>query len=166
MALLHRPHMQESLVRFLHAKEELACGTARVEVLALPLPVLHCPGCSISCMAIPGCKMAPCEYPPFPHGCSGTGQPVEQSLALPTAREALAHSGHSLHALLKAQNRGFGKLEGSWDHVCCVTPQQLLVGPLQAGKLGLLRALSSCASHEGAVEGHSCFDMERSTDET
>lgn len=45
-------------------------------------------------------------------------------------------------------------------------PQQLLVGPLQAGKLGLLRALSSCASHEGAVWGHSCFDMERSTDET
>lgn len=41
--------------------------------------------------------------------------------------------------------------------VCCVSPQQLPVGPLQAGELGLLRALSLCASHEGAVGGHSCF---------
>lgn len=85
----------------------LACGTARAEVLALPFPVPHCPGCNISCMAIPGCKIVICEYLPFPCECSGTGQPVEQSLALPTPWEALAHSGHSLHALLKAQNQGF-----------------------------------------------------------
>lgn len=71
MALLHRLHVQESLARFLHAREELACGTARVEVLALPLPVLHCPGCSISCMAIPGYKMALGEYPPFLMGAQG-----------------------------------------------------------------------------------------------
>lgn len=153
MALLHRPHVQESLARFLHAREELACGTARVELLALPLPVPHCPGCSISCMAIPGCKRAPCEYPPFPRGCSGTVKPVEQSLALPTPREALAHSGHSLHALLKAQNWGFLKLGGQLGPCLLCHPQQLLVRPLQAGKLGLLRALSLCASHKGAVGG-------------
>lgn len=41
------------------------CGTPRVEVLALPLPAPHCPGCSISCVAVPGCKIALCEYPPF-----------------------------------------------------------------------------------------------------
>lgn len=75
----------------------------RVEVLALHLSTLYCPGCSISCMAIPGCEMALCGT--FPHGCSGTIQSVQQSLAPPWV--AQAHSGHSLRALCKAQNLGF-----------------------------------------------------------
>lgn len=136
----------------------LACGTVRVELLALPLPVLLCPGCSISCTAIPGCKIVPGEYPPFPRGCSGTVQPVEQSLALPTPWEALAHSGHSLHTLLKVQKLGFWETWRPAGTMSAVSPpQELLVGPLQAGKLELLGPLSLCASHEGSVGEHSCF---------
>lgn len=141
----------------------LACGTARVEVLALPLPAPHCPGCSISCMAIPGCKTALCEYLPFPCECSGTLQPVEQSLALSTPWEALAHSGHSLHALLKAQNWVFVTLGGQLGPRLLCHPQQLLVGPLQAGKLG------SCIyvpPMKGLLGGTAAFDMEGRTGET
>lgn len=118
-----RPDMLESLAGFLCAGEGVTgMWHGKVEVLALLLPIPHFPGCSISCMAVSGCKIALLNIPPSL--VDGQGLYSLWNKAWPSPLRKHWHIQVILSMLLaKLRIWGFLKLGGQLEpHLLCHPP--------------------------------------------